>query len=72
MNGHDVSLLRADDIMRGIAIPAGKSEITMHYAARYHLGSLNLSAQVVNNFSDGVMLASWLIAGIALLRRKES
>jgi len=72
VNGHDVPLLRADYIMRAVAIPAGLSKITMRYASHYQVGGLNLSAKVMSNFSDGVMLASWLIAGFVLLRRKES
>ena len=66
VNGRDVPLLRADYIMRAVAIPAGKSDITMRYASRYHVGGLNLSARLMNNFSDGAMLAAWLIAGFAL------
>jgi hypothetical protein len=70
VNGHDVPLLRADFIMRAIAVPAGISKITLHYVAHYHVGGLNLPVVDVNNFSDGAMLAAWLLAGFAL-RRKE-
>jgi len=70
VNGHVVPLLRADYIMRAVAIPAGDSTVTMHYVEYYHVAGLNLPAEIVNNFSDGVMLAAWLVAGFAL-RRKE-
>ncbi len=70
VNGHDEPLLRADYILRAVAIPAGRSQITMRYVAHYTVAGRNISAEVVNNFSDGAMLAAWLIAGIALLRRR--
>jgi len=66
VNGHDVPLLRADYIMRAVAIPAGWSKITLRYVAHYHVAGLNLPAEAVNNFSDDAMLAAWLIAGFAL------
>ena len=69
VNGHDAPLLRADYIMRAVQVPPGKSTITMHYVAHYHVAGLNLPAQAVNNFSDGAMLAAWLIAGFALRRK---
>jgi hypothetical protein len=70
-NGVDVPLLRADYMMRAIAIPAGLSRITLRYATHYHVGGLNLPANAVNAFSDSVMLAAWLIAGFALLRKSS-
>jgi len=71
VNGHDVPLLRADDVMRAVAIPAGRSKITMRYVAHYHVAGLNLPAEAMNNLSDGAMLAAWLIAGLALWRRPD-
>ena len=70
VNGHDAELLRADYILRAIQVPPGDSTITMHYVAHYHVAGLNLPAQAVNNFSDAVMLAAWLIAGFSLWRRR--
>jgi hypothetical protein len=70
VNGRAVPLLRADFIMRAVAIPAGFSQVTLRYVAHYHVAGRNLSAEVVNNFSDGAMLAAWLVVGMALLRKK--
>jgi hypothetical protein len=82
VNGRDVPLLRADYILRAVQIPAGASTITLHYATRYRVGDMilqmthrdvgeiNFSAEVVNTFSDGALLAAWLLAGFALLRRR--
>ena len=70
VNGHDAPLLRADYILRAVAIPAGQSKITLRYVAHYHVAGLNLSAETMNNLSDGAMLAAWLVAGFALLRKK--
>ena len=57
--------------MRAVAIPAGRSKITMRYVAHYHVAGLNLPAEAMNNLSDGAMLAAWLIAGLALWRRPD-
>ena len=69
VNGHDVPLLRADYLLRAVAIPAGQSTIAMHYVAHYHLAGLKLPAELMNNLSDVAMLAAWLVAGLALWRR---
>ena len=69
VDGKDVTLLRADYILRAVEVPIGESAITMHYVAHYHVAGLNLPATAVNSFSDGAMLASWLIAAFALRRR---
>jgi hypothetical protein len=71
VNGHDAELLRADYILRAVPVPPGDSTIIMHYVAHYRVAGLSLPAEAVNNFSDGTMLAAWLIAGFAL-RRKTS
>jgi len=70
VNGHVAPILRADYIMRAVPVPPGESVVTMHYIAHYHVTGLNLPAEIVNNFSDGTMLAAWLVAGFALWRRK--
>jgi hypothetical protein len=69
INGHDAELLRADYILRAVQVPPGASTITMHYVAHYHVAGLNLPAGIMNNLSDGAMLAAWLIAGFALWRK---
>lgn len=70
VNGHDAELLRADYILRAVQVPPGDSTITMRYRAHYHVAGLNPSAETMNNFSDGAMLAAWLIAGFALRRSR--
>lgn len=70
VNGHDAELLRADYIMRAVQVPPGDSTVTMKYVAHYHVGGMSLNTAAVNNFSDGAMLAAWLIAAFALWQRK--
>ncbi len=71
VNGHPTGLLRADYILRAIPVPSGKSTIAMHYVAHYRLGGLNLPAEAVNLFSDTALLAAWIVAGLALWRRRR-
>ena len=71
VNGHAVPLLRADYILRAVAIPAGKSSIMLRYVAHDHVAGWALPAVAVNNFSDGAMLAAWLVAGLALWRKRS-
>jgi len=70
VNGHAAELLRADYILRAVQIPPGDSTITMRYVAHYHVAGFKLPAKAVNDFSDGAMLAAWLIAGFALRRKR--
>jgi hypothetical protein len=70
INGHAAPLLRADFILRAVQVAPGASKITMQYVARYHVAGLGLPVVWVNNFSDGVMLGAWMIAGFALWRRE--
>jgi Bacterial membrane protein YfhO len=72
VNGHAEPLLRADYLLRAVAIPAGKSEVTMSYVAHYHLGGVNLPAEALNLFSDAAMLAAWLVAAFALRRKSKA
>jgi hypothetical protein len=65
VNGHDASLLRADFILRAVAIPAGDSVITLHYVPHY----FGVPAEAVSLLSDGAMIAAWIVAGVALRRR---
>jgi hypothetical protein len=71
VNGHDEPLLRADYLLRAVAIPAGESRITMRYVAHYSVAGHPVSAEAMNLLSDGAMLAAWLIAGLALRRRSS-
>jgi len=68
VNGQDAPLLRADYVMRAIAVPAGTSAVTLRYVAHYG----PLPVVVVSLFSDGAMLAAWIIALLALRRDKST
>jgi len=72
VNGQTAPLLRADYILRAIPIPPGSSTITLHYVAHYRLAGLNLSVVVMNTFCDASMLIAWMMAGVALWRRKAA
>jgi len=39
--------------------------------AHYRVGGMSLPVVWVNNFSDGTMLAAWVVAGIGLWRRRD-
>ncbi len=67
VNGQDAPLLRADYVMRAVAVPAGSSKVTMRYVAHY--GPLPVVAASL--FSDGAMLAAWIVAGLALRRKQD-
>jgi hypothetical protein len=71
VNGQPATLLRADYILRAVPVPPGASAVTMQYTAHYHPAGLHLPAQAVNDFSDASMLAAWLIALVALVRRRS-
>jgi hypothetical protein len=71
VNNVSMPLLRADYMLRAIPISAGSSTITMRYVAHYHVVGMKLPAEVVNDFSDGTMIAAWVVAGIVLWRRRK-
>jgi hypothetical protein len=71
LNGRPAPLLRADFLLRAVAIPAGASSIVLHYVAHYRVAGLSLRAEVVNDFCDAFMLAAWIVAGVVLWRRRE-
>jgi hypothetical protein len=64
VDDRDRPLLRADSVMRAIAVPAGRSTIEMHYVAHY--GPAPVAA--VSLLSDGAMLAAWIVSLFALRR----
>jgi len=84
VNGQPAPLLNADLVMRAVVVPAGDATVTMRYMPRYHLGAIFysltghdfgdviVSAKAAGLFSDGVMLAAWIIAGIAIWRRNDT
>jgi hypothetical protein len=71
IDGHPAPLLRADYILRAIAVPAGPSDVTLDYVAHYHIAGHNLPVLATNIFCDLFMLSTWLIAGIALARKPD-
>ena len=71
VNGQKAELLRANYILRAVRVQSGESTVEMHYATHYQLGSLNLPAVVVNSISDGAMLAAFIVAGVAIRRRRS-
>ena len=68
LNGREAPLLRADYVMRAIVVPAGDSTIEMQYVAHY--GPVPVVA--VSLFSDGAMLAAWIVGLLALRREKST
>jgi hypothetical protein len=72
VNGAATPLLDADYLLRAVPVPAGDSTITMRYVAHYRVAGLNLPAEMVNDFSDGTMLAAWIVAGMVLWRWRRS
>ncbi len=68
VNGQDAPLLRADYVMRAVTVPPGTSTVTMRYVAHY--GPFPVLA--VSLFSDGAMLAAWIVALLALRRDKST
>ena len=71
VNGVPTPVLRADYMLRAVPVPAGSSTLTMRYVAHYHVMGVKLAAEAVNDFSDGTMLAAWIVAGVVLWRRRR-
>jgi hypothetical protein len=83
VNGKAAPLLKADYLLRAVPVPSGSSTVTMHYASRYHYGDIlaqlthlqlgdgSVPAEALNDFCDAAMLAAWIVAGIALWRRRR-
>ncbi|HEY0257362.1 MAG TPA: YfhO family protein, partial [Candidatus Methylacidiphilales bacterium] len=71
VNGASAPLLRADYILRAIPLPAGFSTISMRYVPHYRVAGMNLRAEGVNDFSDGTMIAAWIVAGVVLWKRRK-
>jgi len=84
VNGKPAELLKADGILRAVQVPAGDSRVTLSYATRYHYGGIlrrmthlnigdwSVSAEWLNNFCDAAMLTAWVVAGVALWRRRAT
>jgi hypothetical protein len=83
VNGEPAELLKADGLLRAVQVPAGRSDVTMRYASRYHIGEiiqqmthigigdLSVSAEGINDFCDAAMVGAWIVAAMALWRRKS-
>jgi hypothetical protein len=72
LNGRPAPLLRADYLLRAIAVPAGVSAVTLDYVAHYRIGGLKLPVVVMNLVSDVAMLVAWIVAGLALWRSRKT
>jgi hypothetical protein len=70
VNGKPAPVLRADFMLRAVPVPAGASQVVLTYNARYRVGGMRLPCVAVNLFSDAVMLGAWVVAGVALQRRR--
>jgi hypothetical protein len=70
INGEPAEMQRADAIMRAVRIGPGSSIVTMHYVAHYRIAGISLPAATMSNLSDGAMIAAWIVAGVALRRKK--
>jgi len=71
VNGQDAPLLRADYVMRAVTVPTGISTVTLHYVAHYEVAGCDVPAVAVSLFSDGAMLAAWIVSLLALRRDKS-
>jgi hypothetical protein len=71
VNGKSTDLLRADYLLRAVAVDAGVSTIDLRYDAHYRVAGLAVPTVVANDFSDEVMLLAWLVAAIALGRGRR-
>jgi hypothetical protein len=69
LNGQPAPLLRADYLLRAIAVPAGASHVTLRYVAHYRLGPLGVPVILANDFSDAIMLAAFAL-GAYLVTQK--
>ena len=72
VNGKPAPVLRADFMLRAVPVPAGASRVVLTYDAHYRIGGMRLPCVAVNLFSDAVMLGAWVVAGVALWRRRAT
>ena len=71
VNGRPATLLRADYLLRAVAVGPGVSTIKLRYIAHYRVDGLALPVVVVNDFSDASLLLAWLAAAFMLRRRRS-
>ena len=58
-------------MLRAVPVPAGAAQVALTYNAHYRVGGMRLPCVAVNLFSDVVMLGAWVVAGVALRRRRD-
>jgi hypothetical protein len=62
--------LRADYLLRAVPVPIGASTVMLRYLARYHVAGMNIRTAYLNTLCDAAMLATWIVAGVSLWRRR--
>jgi hypothetical protein len=70
LNGQAAPLLRADYLLRAIAVSAGASHVTLRYVAHYRVGDVAVPVILANDFSDAIMLIAFGL-GAYLVSRAE-
>jgi hypothetical protein len=69
LNDRPVPMLRADYLLRAVAVPAGPSHVELLYSAHYRIGRVAIPTTVANDFSDAVMLAAFVLGTFLVTRR---
>jgi hypothetical protein len=70
IDGWPAPLLRADYLFRALAVPPGPSHVTLDYVAHYRVAGWPIPVVAMNEFCDAFLLATWLVAALALGRGK--
>jgi hypothetical protein len=71
VNGRPAKLLKADYLLRAVAVGPGTSKIVLRYVAHYRVAGIRLPVVATNLFCDGTMIAAWLVAGFVLWRPRR-